>query len=59
MYKLKCLQGTDTKTKRIYKTKNEVYEDLKSYHDQDLQNGTVYELNDLLEIGEWELIEIK
>lgn len=56
MYKLKDLQGTNLKSDRVYKTKEEVKEDLLNYHAPDLEEGNTYELGDLLEIGEWDLL---
>lgn len=57
MYKIICRQGTSAKAHRVYKTKKEVMEDLKNYHSYDLQTENK-SLNELLEIGDWELIEM-
>ena len=57
MYKLIDRQGTGTKADRIYQTKEEVREDLASFHSADISDTDKMTLDDLLEIGDWELVE--
>jgi len=56
MYKLLDRQGTGALQNVIFKNKAEVLEHLKNYH-QDIENVDKMDLDDLLEIGDWELIE--
>lgn len=58
MYKLLDRQDTGAMQGMVYKTREEVLEHLKSYH-YDIENVEKMDLDDLLEIGDWELVEIK
>lgn len=39
-----------------FETREEVYQHLLNYHAPDLQKGVVYELEDLLDIGGWDIL---
>lgn len=54
MYKLHDRQGTGAMQGIIFKNKAEVLKQLKSYH-QDIKNVDKMDLDDLLEVGDWEL----
>jgi len=57
MYKLHDRQGTGAMRDIVFKNKADVLKRLKSYH-QDVESVDKMDLNDLLEIGDWELIRI-
>lgn len=58
MYKIIDKQGQGTFANKVFKTKEEVCEHLLNYHEPDLNKEVVYEIHDLLDIGDWELQEI-
>lgn len=59
MYKLIDRQGQGTFANKVFETKEKVYQHLLNYHEPNLNKEVVYELNDLLDIGDWELLEIQ
>jgi len=58
-YKLKDLQGAGLKEDYIWKSREEVRENLFEFHSIDCELTGNETLEDLLEIGGWELVEIK
>lgn len=57
MYKLIDKQGMGTKEDREYTTLLCVLEDLRNYHSADVANTDKMTLNELLDIGDWELLD--
>lgn len=57
-YKLIDRQGGGLKKDNIYRSEDEVLDDLRSFHSADVENTDKMTLNDLLEIGEWELVKV-
>lgn len=58
MYKLYCRQKTGDKKERVYLTKEDVLSDLRNYHRPDIQAVDAMSLEDLLEAGDWELVDV-
>lgn len=58
-YKLKDLQGAGMKEGLVFDTKTSVRNHLYDFHRQDTELTGEETLNDLLELGGWELIEVK
>lgn len=58
MYKLKDLQGTGSMESRIFNSKEEVRQALADFHSADVTGAEDMKLETLLEVGEWDLIEI-
>lgn len=58
-YKIIDRQGTGAKANNIYNTLDEIRDDLRSYHSIDVEGAEKMTLEDLCEIGEWEVEEVK
>lgn len=59
MYKLIDRQGMGTMEKRQFDTQEDVREALINYHSADCELNGHETLEHLLDLGDWELIEIK
>lgn len=56
-YKLKDLQGAEMHESMTFNSKEEIHEHLKNYHSAD-NDTTNWTLDDCLDIGCWEIIEL-
>ncbi len=59
MYKIIDKQNMGTMCGQRFKTKEDVRDELRSFHSADVENTDSMDLDTLLDIGDWELVEIK
>ncbi len=57
MYKVIDRQGTGAMSGRIFASKEDARDQLASFHSVDVENTETMTLEDLCEIGDWELVE--
>lgn len=58
-YKVIDMQGTGHMAGEVFDSKDEIRDRLRSFHSIDVEGAEKMSLNDLLEIGTWEIEEIK
>ena len=57
-FKIVDRQGTGYMSELVFNNKDEIREQLASFHSIDVEGAMEMSLNDLLEIGDWEIEEI-